>query len=214
MDRARRPRPSRGAAPHACGCVPMRPGRLQRACPAQDCGCDVLWTVLATITRIAVREESRSRSRLGGVFDRDDGAVSLAAAHNRKRLQEALVIGAGRTCTGRRDLVDSLFGKSTEGSNTDADLSPRRRAGNVRRHSVKEVSTRDRVKYINSQLGALWPTRRPDQGEFLRSSTPAGWTDLVRRLTAAMSDATIRRSSTTSRYRPRRPAQSLEVSTP
>ena len=88
---------------------------------------------------IAVREgiQRRIDAALDGVFDRDDGAVGLAATHGRERLRGARHRHEDRA--GGSDLVDGLFGKRAEGAEEgDTKLvTEGRGAGNVRRHGVK-----------------------------------------------------------------------------
>ena len=88
---------------------------------------------------VAVREgiQRRVDAALDGVFDRDDGAVGLAATHGRERLRGARHRHEDRA--GGSDLVDSLFGKRAEGAEEgDTKLvTEGRGAGNVRRHGVK-----------------------------------------------------------------------------
>ena len=117
---------------------------------------------------VAVREgiQRRVDAALDGVFDRDDGAVGLAATHGRERLRGTRHGHEGRA--GGSDLVDGLLGKRAEGAEEgDTKLvTEGRGAGNVRRHGVKgNESERSGAASFRGR-GALWPIARlPRPGE-------------------------------------------------
>ena len=128
---------------------------------------------------IAVREgvEGRVHAALDGVFDRDDSTISLATAHSRKRLRGAR--HRQEDGTGGRDLVDGLFGKSTEGAEErDAELVTKGRgAGNVRRHSVKGIDTRRRWVHSVPAQGRIVAYSSPDRCS--SGSSAPGWVERI-----------------------------------
>ena len=128
---------------------------------------------------VAVREgiQRRVDTALDGVFDRDDGAVGLTAMHSRKRLRGAR--HRQEDGTGGRDLVDGLFGKSTEGSEErDAELVTKGRgAGNVRRHSVKGIDTRRRWVHSVPAQGRIVAYSSPDRCS--SGSSAPGWVERI-----------------------------------
>ncbi len=134
--------------------------------------------ISATITRIAVRE-GVAFTPPSMEFSIGTTAVGLAAASQPQSDRGALCHRWQEDGTGGRDLVDGLFGKSTEGPRNARSGHRGARRECPSRHSVGMASTRDGGERTQSQLrGRIVVTRRltgvpPSSGTWLRSGPSA-----------------------------------------